>query len=70
MNFTTSSLIRDEKYIVESCSLVMGEGTRTYEDQYLRKDMYVDIFWEVVNVDQLQWYEYKTMKGTHGFHLV
>jgi hypothetical protein len=48
----------------------MGEGTRTREDQYPRKDMYIDIFSEVVNVDQLKWYECKTMKGTRGFHSV
>ena len=37
MNFTTNSLIRDEKSIFEWSSSVMGEGTRTLEDQLPRK---------------------------------
>ena len=37
MNFTTTSLIRDAKSIVEWHSSVMGEGTRTREDQSHKK---------------------------------
>jgi hypothetical protein len=33
MNFTTTSLIQDEKSIFEWCSSVIGEGIRTHEDQ-------------------------------------
>jgi hypothetical protein len=37
MKFIITSLIQDEKSIVEWCSSVMGEGTRTLEDQLPRK---------------------------------
>ena len=37
MKFTTTSLIREAKSIVEWCYSVMGEGTRTREDQSHRK---------------------------------
>jgi hypothetical protein len=70
MKFTTTSLIRDAKSIVEWCSLVMGEGTETHEEQSHRKGHIHRYFGEVVDVDGSQWYECKTMQGNHGFHLV
>ena len=52
MNFTNISLIQYEKSIVEWCSLVMGEGTRTCEDQSHMKSHVHRYFWEVVDVDR------------------
>jgi hypothetical protein len=51
MKFTTTSLIRDEKSIVEWRSSVMGEGTRTCEDQSHITRHVPRYFWEVVDVD-------------------
>jgi hypothetical protein len=70
MKFTTTSLIRDEKSIIEWCSSIMGEGTGSHEDQSHKKGNIHRYFLEVVNVDQLQSYEFKTIQGTHGFHSV
>jgi hypothetical protein len=53
MNFTTTSLIRDEKSIVEWCYSIIGEGIRTHEDQSPRKGHVHRYFLEVVNVDKL-----------------
>jgi hypothetical protein len=50
MKFTTTSLIRDAKSIVEWHSSVMGEGTRTCEDQSHMKGHVLRYFWEVVDV--------------------
>jgi hypothetical protein len=44
MKFTTISFIRDEKSIVEWCSLVMAEGTKNNEDQSLGYAIYIDVF--------------------------
>jgi hypothetical protein len=49
MNFTTTSLIRDVKSIVEWFSLVMGEGIGTREDQSHMKRHVHRYFWEVVD---------------------
>jgi hypothetical protein len=57
MKFTTTSLIRDEKSIVEWCALVMGGGIRTHEDQSHKKRHVHRYFWEVVDVDRSQWSE-------------
>jgi hypothetical protein len=57
MNFTPTSIIRDAESIVEWCSLVMGEGTRTREHQSHRKGHVHRYFLEVVDVDRSQWYE-------------
>jgi hypothetical protein len=52
INFTTNSLIRYEKSIVEWCSLVMGEGTGTCEDKSHKKGHVHRYFWKVVDVDR------------------
>jgi hypothetical protein len=52
IKFTTNSLILDAKSIVEWCSSIMGEGTRTCEDQSSRKLHVHRYFWEVVDVDR------------------
>jgi hypothetical protein len=51
MNFITTSLIRDEKSIVEWCSSVMGEGIGTHGNQSHKKGNVHRCFWEVVDVD-------------------
>jgi hypothetical protein len=48
----------------------MGKGTGTHEDQSHRKGHIHRYFWYMVDVDLSQWYELKTIQGTHGFHLV
>jgi hypothetical protein len=57
MKFTTISLIQDVKSIVEWCSSVIIEGTRTPEDQSHKKGHVHRYFWEVFDADRSQWYE-------------
>ena len=62
MKFTVVFLIRDEKIIVEWCSLVMGEGARRKEDKSTRKAHVHIYFWEVVYVDRSHLYEHKSQE--------